>query len=168
MSVSDASVSPSVLYLYLLRVTLYDYQALCWVFSESSDSGHTLLDVSTALFTLCSTSLHTRCKVGIVYSMFVSNQYFLFIFLSLALLCFLLHRKVDPDWACHVRLLCMSKCLLSVILCALRTYSIWGPLLLMSVCGKIYILYDCLRVPSHARWRAHQWSWAVMATWCFL
>uniref|UniRef100_A0A3Q3GUP8 Calcium voltage-gated channel auxiliary subunit alpha2delta 3 n=1 Tax=Labrus bergylta TaxID=56723 RepID=A0A3Q3GUP8_9LABR len=30
------------------RVTLYDYQALCWVFSESSDSGHTLLDVSTA------------------------------------------------------------------------------------------------------------------------
>uniref|UniRef100_A0A3B3ZR24 VWFA domain-containing protein n=1 Tax=Periophthalmus magnuspinnatus TaxID=409849 RepID=A0A3B3ZR24_9GOBI len=28
------------------RVTLYDYQALCWVFSESSGSGHTLLDVS--------------------------------------------------------------------------------------------------------------------------
>uniref|UniRef100_A0A3P9Q2H2 Voltage-dependent calcium channel alpha-2/delta subunit conserved region domain-containing protein n=1 Tax=Poecilia reticulata TaxID=8081 RepID=A0A3P9Q2H2_POERE len=28
------------------RVTLYDYQALCWVHSESSDSGHTLLDVS--------------------------------------------------------------------------------------------------------------------------
>uniref|UniRef100_A0A8C7Z466 Uncharacterized protein n=1 Tax=Oryzias sinensis TaxID=183150 RepID=A0A8C7Z466_9TELE len=27
------------------RVTLYDYQALCWVYSESSDSGHTLLDV---------------------------------------------------------------------------------------------------------------------------
>ncbi|KAL7399060.1 hypothetical protein ABVT39_019430 [Epinephelus coioides] len=26
------------------RVTLYDYQALCWVFSESSDSGHRLLD----------------------------------------------------------------------------------------------------------------------------
>uniref|UniRef100_A0A3P9K5F4 Calcium voltage-gated channel auxiliary subunit alpha2delta 3 n=1 Tax=Oryzias latipes TaxID=8090 RepID=A0A3P9K5F4_ORYLA len=26
------------------RVTLYDYQALCWVYSESSDSGHTLLD----------------------------------------------------------------------------------------------------------------------------
>uniref|UniRef100_A0A8C2X8R2 Calcium voltage-gated channel auxiliary subunit alpha2delta 3 n=1 Tax=Cyclopterus lumpus TaxID=8103 RepID=A0A8C2X8R2_CYCLU len=39
------------------RVTLYDYQALCWVFSESSDSGHTLLDVSTAFFTLRSTSL---------------------------------------------------------------------------------------------------------------
>lgn len=30
----------------VLRVTLYDYQALCWVYSESSDSGHTLLDVS--------------------------------------------------------------------------------------------------------------------------
>lgn len=44
----------SVFYLYLLRVTLYDYQALCWAFSESSDSGHTLLDVSTALFSnLC-------------------------------------------------------------------------------------------------------------------
>uniref|UniRef100_A0A672IRG6 Calcium voltage-gated channel auxiliary subunit alpha2delta 3 n=1 Tax=Salarias fasciatus TaxID=181472 RepID=A0A672IRG6_SALFA len=26
------------------RVTLYDYQALCWVISESSDSGHSLLD----------------------------------------------------------------------------------------------------------------------------
>ncbi|XP_057714191.1 voltage-dependent calcium channel subunit alpha-2/delta-3-like isoform X3 [Corythoichthys intestinalis] len=26
------------------RVTLYDYQALCWVYSESSDSGNTLLD----------------------------------------------------------------------------------------------------------------------------
>ncbi|KAM7411799.1 hypothetical protein PAMA_021665 [Pampus argenteus] len=26
------------------RVTLYDYQALCWVYSESSDSGRTLLD----------------------------------------------------------------------------------------------------------------------------
>lgn len=29
-----------------VRVTLYDYQALCWVFSESSGGGHTLLDVS--------------------------------------------------------------------------------------------------------------------------
>ncbi|CAG6021517.1 unnamed protein product [Menidia menidia] len=32
------------------RVTLYDYQALCWVFSESSDSGHTLLDPYFAFF----------------------------------------------------------------------------------------------------------------------
>lgn len=40
--------SSSLCQLYLLRVTLYDYQALCWVYSESSDSGHTLLDVSTA------------------------------------------------------------------------------------------------------------------------
>ncbi len=40
----------SLFNLYLLRVTLYDYQALCWVFSESSDSGHTLLDVSATFF----------------------------------------------------------------------------------------------------------------------
>nr|XP_019951490.1 PREDICTED: voltage-dependent calcium channel subunit alpha-2/delta-3-like [Paralichthys olivaceus] len=32
------------------RVTLYDYQALCWVFSESSGSGHTLLDPYFAFF----------------------------------------------------------------------------------------------------------------------
>ncbi|XP_043977760.1 voltage-dependent calcium channel subunit alpha-2/delta-3 isoform X1 [Gambusia affinis] len=32
------------------RVTLYDYQALCWVHSESSDSGHTLLDPYFAFF----------------------------------------------------------------------------------------------------------------------
>eukprot|EP00064_Thunnus_orientalis_P006937 superscaffoldBa00000746_g6956 len=32
------------------RVTLYDYQALCWVYSESSDSGHTLLDPYFAFF----------------------------------------------------------------------------------------------------------------------
>lgn len=40
----------SLFCLCLHRVTLYDYQALCWVYSESSDSGHTLLDVSTAYF----------------------------------------------------------------------------------------------------------------------
>uniref|UniRef100_A0A3B5QES7 Calcium voltage-gated channel auxiliary subunit alpha2delta 3 n=1 Tax=Xiphophorus maculatus TaxID=8083 RepID=A0A3B5QES7_XIPMA len=32
------------------RVTLYDYQALCWVHSESSDSGRTLLDPYFAFF----------------------------------------------------------------------------------------------------------------------
>ncbi|MEQ2232270.1 Voltage-dependent calcium channel subunit alpha-2/delta-3, partial [Ilyodon furcidens] len=32
------------------RVTLYDYQALCWVHSESSDSGHKLLDPYFAFF----------------------------------------------------------------------------------------------------------------------
>ncbi|XP_037540398.1 voltage-dependent calcium channel subunit alpha-2/delta-3 [Nematolebias whitei] len=32
------------------RVTLYDYQALCRVYSESSDSGHTLLDPYFAFF----------------------------------------------------------------------------------------------------------------------
>ncbi|XP_039903516.1 voltage-dependent calcium channel subunit alpha-2/delta-3 isoform X1 [Simochromis diagramma] len=32
------------------RVTLYDYQALCWVYSESSDSGRTLLDPYFAFF----------------------------------------------------------------------------------------------------------------------
>lgn len=36
----------------LSRVTLYDYQAICWIYSESSDSGHTLLDVSA---TFCHT-----------------------------------------------------------------------------------------------------------------
>uniref|UniRef100_A0A3B4ZDC0 Voltage-dependent calcium channel subunit alpha-2/delta-3-like n=1 Tax=Stegastes partitus TaxID=144197 RepID=A0A3B4ZDC0_9TELE len=34
------------------RVTLYDYQALCWVFSESSASGHTLLDPYFAFFSV--------------------------------------------------------------------------------------------------------------------
>ncbi|CAG07337.1 unnamed protein product [Tetraodon nigroviridis] len=32
-----------------LTVTLYDYQALCWVYSESSGSGHALLDPYFAL-----------------------------------------------------------------------------------------------------------------------
>ncbi|KAF0036213.1 hypothetical protein F2P81_011525 [Scophthalmus maximus] len=32
------------------RVTLYDYQALCWVFSESSGCGRTLLDPYFAFF----------------------------------------------------------------------------------------------------------------------
>ncbi|XP_035761503.1 voltage-dependent calcium channel subunit alpha-2/delta-3-like [Neolamprologus brichardi] len=34
----------------LSQVTLYDYQALCWVYSESSDSGRTLLDPYFAFF----------------------------------------------------------------------------------------------------------------------
>lgn len=63
--------------LYLLRVTLYDYQALCWVYSESSDSGHTLLDVSTALF-------HTFQPAYYVFLM--SDPYFVSFFFSLTLL----------------------------------------------------------------------------------
>lgn len=56
ISLSDVRVLLSVLASIFIpfRVTLYDYQALCWVYSESSDSGHTLLDVSIALYTLFS------------------------------------------------------------------------------------------------------------------
>lgn len=74
--------------IYLLRVTLYDYQALCWVYSESSDSGHTLLDVSSAvvhIVELLVCGLKTTC---------LSDEYFLSF---LALLCFLLGCEVDPD-----------------------------------------------------------------------
>lgn len=60
----------SLFCLCLHRVTLYDYQALCWVYSESSDSGHTLLDVSTAYF-------HTAqppCGV-LLFMLLVSDEY---------------------------------------------------------------------------------------------
>uniref|UniRef100_A0A3Q1G9R8 Calcium voltage-gated channel auxiliary subunit alpha2delta 3 n=1 Tax=Acanthochromis polyacanthus TaxID=80966 RepID=A0A3Q1G9R8_9TELE len=48
------------------RVTLYDYQALCWVYSESSASGHTLLDVRAEYFLDHSTSLFAiHAKLGL-------------------------------------------------------------------------------------------------------
>lgn len=64
-------ISLSCALLYLLRVTLYDYQALCWVYSESSDSGHTLLDVSTGFY-------HTDLVLQSVFS--VIDHYFASLF----------------------------------------------------------------------------------------
>uniref|UniRef100_A0A3B3XEF4 VWFA domain-containing protein n=1 Tax=Poecilia mexicana TaxID=48701 RepID=A0A3B3XEF4_9TELE len=58
------------------RVTLYDYQALCWVHSESSDSGHTLLDVSI-LQPLCVLPLagpHMQVPCDTEYPAFVSER----------------------------------------------------------------------------------------------
>lgn len=84
----------SLFCLHLLRVTLYDYQALCWVYSESSDSGHTLLNVSSDFdFPHHSKSLfeaHTKQSKSY-------KDYNMLIFVSLALLRFLLSLEVDPD-----------------------------------------------------------------------
>lgn len=101
-------------YLCLCRVTLYDYQALCWVYSESSDSGRTLLDVSPAnVLKLFSLFVCNPCdaKLGLHVSCYLC---LISVFFSLALLRFLLSCEVDSDWACHVRLLCMWECLMSV------------------------------------------------------
>uniref|UniRef100_A0A3B5Q7D4 Calcium voltage-gated channel auxiliary subunit alpha2delta 3 n=1 Tax=Xiphophorus maculatus TaxID=8083 RepID=A0A3B5Q7D4_XIPMA len=46
------------------RVTLYDYQALCWVHSESSDSGRTLLDPYFAFFAAVKWILTELVMVG--------------------------------------------------------------------------------------------------------
>lgn len=98
-------------------------------------------------------------KAGTMYYVFLlSDQYFLSLFISLALLCFLLSHEVDPDWACHVRLLCMWECLLSVgnITCALHTCAFedsYGGLscqMRLTVCLWLYIncmfVYECLHL----------------------
>ena len=172
-------MSHSLSRLYLLRVTLYDYQALCWVFSESSDSGHTLLDVSTAFFFFFFTAHIDLCEVGRKHYVFLmSDQLFPLSLFSLALLCFLFCHEVDPDWACHVRL----SVYVSVSFCpfvtahACRTHALswglvrWPPL--SDEVNRVFVtarqLYVCLRAPPHV-WRlGHRWSRAVMATWCFL
>uniref|UniRef100_A0A8C5NA26 VWFA domain-containing protein n=1 Tax=Gouania willdenowi TaxID=441366 RepID=A0A8C5NA26_GOUWI len=64
------------------RVTLYDYQALCWVVSESSDSGRTLLDpyfaflaaVKWILTELVMVGRNTQVPCDTEYPAFVSER----------------------------------------------------------------------------------------------